>query len=113
MHRLILAATLSSSYGIYGPAYELAENAAARSPNGSGESEEYLNSEKYEIRQRNRNAPDSLVPLIAKLNRIRQSNRKNPIERIAAVFTRSITPLIDLLFKDDTIVALITRFLWW
>jgi starch synthase (maltosyl-transferring) len=75
MYRLILAATLSSSYGIYGPAYELAENAPARSPNGSAESEEYLDSEKYEIRQRNRSAADSLVPLIAKLNRIRQSNR--------------------------------------
>jgi starch synthase (maltosyl-transferring) len=75
MHRLILAATLSSSYGIYGPAYELAENAPARPPNGKAESEEYLNSEKYEIRQRNRNAPDSLVPLIAKLNRIRHANR--------------------------------------
>jgi starch synthase (maltosyl-transferring) len=75
MHRLILAATLSSSYGIYGPAYELAENAAARPPVGRVESEEYLNSEKYEIRQRSRNAPDSLVPLITSLNRIRHTNR--------------------------------------
>ena len=75
MHRLILAATLSSSYGIYGPAYELAENAPARPPNGKAESEEYLDSEKYEIRQRNRNAPDSLVPLITSLNRIRHANR--------------------------------------
>jgi starch synthase (maltosyl-transferring) len=75
MHRLILAATLSSSYGIYGPAYELAENVPARPPAGKAETEEYLNSEKYEIRQRNRNAPDSLVPLITTLNRIRHANR--------------------------------------
>lgn len=75
MYRLILAATLSSSYGIYGPAYELAENAPARSPSGKTESEEYLDSEKYEIRQRSRNSPDSLVPLIASLNRIRHANR--------------------------------------
>jgi starch synthase (maltosyl-transferring) len=75
MYRLILAATLSSSYGIYGPAYELAENAPAGPPNGRTESEEYLDSEKYEIRQRNRNAPDSLVPLITSLNRIRHANR--------------------------------------
>jgi starch synthase (maltosyl-transferring) len=74
MARLILAATLTSSYGIYGPAYELAENTPARSPNGNIESEEYLGSEKYEIRQRNRNAPDSLVPLITKLNRIRRAH---------------------------------------
>jgi starch synthase (maltosyl-transferring) len=42
---------------------------------GKSESEEYLDSEKYEIRQRDRNAPDSLVPLITKLNRIRHENR--------------------------------------
>ncbi|MGB7267875.1 MAG: hypothetical protein WBC92_20320 [Terracidiphilus sp.] len=75
MHRLILAATLCSSYGIYGPAYELAENTPASAPNGKTESEEYLDSEKYQIRQRDRNAPDSLVPLISKLNRIRHANR--------------------------------------
>jgi starch synthase (maltosyl-transferring) len=74
MQRVILAATLVSSYGIYGPAYELAENAPAAPPEGKAESEEYLNSEKYEIRQRNRNAPDSLVPLITSLNRIRREN---------------------------------------
>jgi len=75
MHRLILAATLSANYGIYGPAYELQENAPARPPAGKGESEEYLDSEKYQIRQRNRNAPNSLAPLITALNRIRRENR--------------------------------------
>ena len=75
MYRLILAATLVSNYGIYGPAYELAENAPANPPAGRSESEEYLDSEKYQIRQRDRNRPDSLVPLIATLNRIRRENR--------------------------------------
>jgi starch synthase (maltosyl-transferring) len=75
MYRLILAATLSSSYGIYGPAYELAENVPAQPPIGKTESEEYLDSEKYEVRQRSRNAPGSLVPLITSLNRIRHANR--------------------------------------
>lgn len=75
MHRLILAATLASNYGIYGPAYELAENAPAQPPAGRNESEEYLDSEKYQIRQRNRNEPGSLVPLITALNRIRRENR--------------------------------------
>jgi starch synthase (maltosyl-transferring) len=74
MLRLILAATLSSNYGIYGPAFELAENAAAKPAPGRTESEEYLNSEKYEIRQRDRNVPGSLVPLITVLNRIRRQN---------------------------------------
>lgn len=74
MQRVVLAATLSSNYGIYGPAYELAENAPAFPAPGKSESEEYLNSEKYEIRQRDRNAQGSLVPLITALNRIRRAN---------------------------------------
>ena len=45
MARLVLAATLSANYGIYGPAFELMEN-RAREPG----SEEYLDSEKYQIR---------------------------------------------------------------
>ena len=44
--RLVLAATLAANYGIYGPAFELGENRPANPG-----SEEYLNSEKYEIRQ--------------------------------------------------------------
>ena len=75
MHRVVLAATLVASFGIYGPAYELAENAAAQPPEGRTESEEYLDSEKYQIRQRDRNMPGSLVPLISSLNRIRRENR--------------------------------------
>jgi starch synthase (maltosyl-transferring) len=75
MQRLILAATLTANYGIYGPAYELCENAPASPLPGKTESEEYLDSEKYEIRQRDRNTPDSLVPLITSLNRIRRSNQ--------------------------------------
>jgi len=74
MLRLILATTLTANYGIYGPAYELSENAPARPAPGKAESEEYLDSEKYEIRQRSRNAPGSLVPLITQLNKIRRAN---------------------------------------
>jgi starch synthase (maltosyl-transferring) len=69
MTRLTLAATLSASYGIYGPAFELLEH----EPREPG-SEEYLNSEKYEIRNWNRDHPDSLRPLIARVNRIRRDN---------------------------------------
>lgn len=74
MQRLLLAGTLSANYGIYGPAYELGENAPAKPSPGKTESEEYLDSEKYEIRQRGRNAPGSLVPLITTLNHIRRAN---------------------------------------
>jgi starch synthase (maltosyl-transferring) len=69
MVRLILAATLGASYGIYGPAFELLES----SPREPG-SEEYLNSEKYEIRSWNRNSPDSLKDLVARVNQIRKEN---------------------------------------
>jgi starch synthase (maltosyl-transferring) len=66
--RLILAATLGSSYGIYGPAYELCET---RSLPGT---EEYLDSEKYQLRLWDRNAKHSLQDLITKVNRIRKEN---------------------------------------
>jgi starch synthase (maltosyl-transferring) len=70
MVRLILAATLGSSYGIYGPAFELCENI----PNQPG-SEEYLNSEKYELKHRDLRSPVSLKDLISKVNAIRKNNR--------------------------------------
>jgi starch synthase (maltosyl-transferring) len=70
MARLILAATLGASYGVYGPAFELCEN-IAREPG----SEEYLNSEKYEIKYWDLDRPGSLKELIASVNRIRRENR--------------------------------------
>ena len=67
--RLILATTLAANYGIYGPAFELGEHVPLRSG-----SEEYLNSEKYQIRRWNRRDPNSLAPLITLLNQIRRTN---------------------------------------
>jgi starch synthase (maltosyl-transferring) len=69
MVRAVLAATLGASYGIYGPAFELCE----RIPREPG-SEEYLDSEKYELRQRDLSAPESLRPLLTLLNRVRRDN---------------------------------------
>ncbi len=69
MVRLILAATLGSSYGIYGPAFELCENLPAQPG-----SEEYLNSEKYELKHWDIGSPASLKDLIAKVNAIRKEN---------------------------------------
>ena len=70
MQRLVLATTLAANYGIYGPAYELGENVPVRQG-----SEEYLNSEKYQIRTWDRSASHSIAPLITKLNHIRRTNR--------------------------------------
>jgi starch synthase (maltosyl-transferring) len=67
--RLVLAATLTANYGIYGPAFELCE-ATPREPG----SEEYLNSEKYQIWHWDLDRPDSLKDLIARVNRIRRNN---------------------------------------
>jgi len=69
MARFILAATLGTSYGIYGPAFELCENR----PLAPGR-EEYLDSEKYEIKSWDIDRHDSLREFISKVNRIRHEN---------------------------------------
>jgi len=72
--RVILAATLSANYGIYGPAYELLDWRPAKPSVGKTASEEYLDSEKYQIRDWDRASPDSIAPLITLLNQIRRTN---------------------------------------
>jgi starch synthase (maltosyl-transferring) len=67
--RLVLAATLGANYGIYGPAFELGE-ARAKEPG----SEEYLDSEKYQLRNWNIDSPDSLREMITLVNEIRHEN---------------------------------------
>jgi starch synthase (maltosyl-transferring) len=68
--RFVLAATLGPTYGIYGPAYELYDNR----PLAPGK-EEYCDSEKYEIKQWDIERPDSLQPLIGRVNQIRRENK--------------------------------------
>jgi starch synthase (maltosyl-transferring) len=68
MARLILAATLSSNYGIYGPAFELMEHVARPG------SEEYLDNEKYEIKHWDVDRAASLRALVTRINRIRREN---------------------------------------
>ena len=69
MARFILAATLGANYGIYGPAFELCEGRAIREG-----SEEYLDSEKYQIRVWDTENPNSLRDLIKRVNAIRRVN---------------------------------------
>ncbi|MFC1576847.1 alpha-1,4-glucan--maltose-1-phosphate maltosyltransferase [Candidatus Omnitrophota bacterium] len=68
MMRLVLAATLSSSYGIYGPAFELCLGEAMQGK------EEYLNSEKYEIKRWDWSQSGNLKDFIARINKIRLDN---------------------------------------
>lgn len=67
--RLVLAGTLGTNYGIYGPAFELLENVPAK-PGG----EEYLNSEKYELKQWDIDAQRSLAAVIRSVNQTRREN---------------------------------------
>jgi starch synthase (maltosyl-transferring) len=67
--RLVLAATLSSNYGLYGPAYELIEN----TPNTNGK-EEYFDSEKYETRHYDWDYRNRITELMAKVNHIRKEH---------------------------------------
>jgi starch synthase (maltosyl-transferring) len=69
MTRFVLAATLSANYGIYGPAFELCVNLP-----GEPGSEEYLDSEKYEVMFWDLDAPHSLREFIGRVNRIRRQN---------------------------------------
>jgi starch synthase (maltosyl-transferring) len=69
LSRFVLAATLAANYGIYGPAFELCEN----TPIKPG-SEEYLNSEKYQLRHWNIEEPQNLQTLIARVNEIRRTH---------------------------------------
>ena len=72
MSRLVMAATMTANYGIYGPAYEMMEHVAVK--HGS---EEYLDSEKYQLRYRrfqDLDGPNSLHDFITLVNRIRKRN---------------------------------------
>jgi len=100
--RLVLAATLSPSYGVYS-GYELFENLPASEHN-----EEYLNSEKYEIKDRDYSRPDNLAPLMADLNDIR---RRHPaLHRLRSIRFHSTTnPAVggDNNLSDDGIDAVL------
>jgi starch synthase (maltosyl-transferring) len=99
--RFLLAATLGANYGIYGPAFELCEG-RAREPG----SEEYLDSEKYQIRSWNRDSPDSLRELITLVNKVRRENpalqsdrglRFHPTENDHLIaYTKSTPDLADV-----------------
>ena len=99
--RLVLAATLGANYGIYGPAFELIEG-RAKEPG----SEEYLDSEKYQLRSWNTDSPDSLREMITLVNEIRHENlalqsdrglRFHATENESLIaYTKSTTDLADV-----------------
>jgi starch synthase (maltosyl-transferring) len=95
--RAVLAATLSSLYGIYS-GFELCENAALPGR------EEYFESEKYQFKERDWDAPGNIKELITALNRIRHENRAlqlyanlrfHPVDNDALLFYSKMTPARD------------------
>ncbi len=98
--RLVLAATLSPSYGIYS-GYEDLEG----TPVAPG-SEEYLDSEKYQLRERRLDGP--LLPLVRRLNEIRRANP--PLARIDVRFLETANPALIAYAKgtgDGAIVVVV------
>lgn len=100
--RLVLAGTLTANYGIYGPAFDVCENRPIREG-----SEEYLDSEKYQIREWDLNSPYTIKEYIARVNRSRrehpalQSNnsiRFHPIDNEEIIcYTKQTEDLRDVM----------------
>ena len=67
--RYALAATLSSNYGVYGPAYEFYENTPMEGK------EEYFNSEKYEVRHYDWKRTNRMTDIMMMLNKARKENK--------------------------------------
>ena len=97
MIRVLMAATLSPLYGIYS-GYELCENEALPGR------EEYLDSEKYQFKKRDWNAPGNIKDWIARINQIRKQNRAlqiftnlrfYPADNAAILFYGKMTPARD------------------
>jgi starch synthase (maltosyl-transferring) len=66
--RFVLASTLSSSYGMYGPSYEFLENTPVENK------EEYFNSEKYEVRHYDWKKTNRMTDIISLVNKARKEN---------------------------------------
>ncbi|MFN2484881.1 MAG: alpha-1,4-glucan--maltose-1-phosphate maltosyltransferase [Candidatus Limnocylindria bacterium] len=105
--RYVLAATLSSLYGMYS-GFELCENARL------DDREEYLDSEKYEIRTRDWDAPGNIKPLIAAVNGLRRAHpalqlydnlRFQPVTGERTLFYRKAIPADDGAWTDAIFVA--------
>jgi starch synthase (maltosyl-transferring) len=107
--RLVLAALLSPTYGIYS-GFELYEN-VSREPG----SEEYLDSEKYELKPRNWNVPGGLGPYITRINEIRRKHRA--LSRLTNLEFHDIDKDSMLAFSktaadDDSILVIVNLNPW-
>jgi len=107
MTRIVLATTLSANYGIYGPAFELMDHL----PREAG-SEEYLDSEKYQVREWQLDRPDSLAPFITRLNQIRREHRalrRNASLQWLDIDNPQMLAYAKVLPVDDDIIVVVTN----
>jgi starch synthase (maltosyl-transferring) len=112
--RLVLAGTLAASYGIYGPAFELCETHAVSN------SEEYQDSEKYQIRYWDNDQEGNIRGMVARVNQIRRENaalrhnwnlRFYPVDNDQLLFYGKATP--DLSNIILVVVNLDPRYAHW
>ncbi|WP_410001700.1 alpha-1,4-glucan--maltose-1-phosphate maltosyltransferase [Singulisphaera sp. GP187] len=87
--RLVLAATLGATYGIYGPPFEHCDGTPVRPG-----SEEYLDSEKYQCRYWNLDEPGTLRYFVSRVNTIRRDNPALHFDRNLRFFSTSNSELI-------------------
>jgi starch synthase (maltosyl-transferring) len=96
--RLILAATLGASYGIYGPPFELTESEAVPG------TEDYVGSEKYQQRTWDLDRPGNLRALVTRLNKVRHENpairfdesiRFHPVDNEQLLFFSKVSPELE------------------
>ncbi|WP_370083980.1 alpha-1,4-glucan--maltose-1-phosphate maltosyltransferase [Streptacidiphilus sp. MAP12-16] len=101
--RAILAATLSPSIGVYA-GYELYENAAVRPG-----SEEYLDSEKYQLRPRDWSRTDTLAPLLTTLNLLRREHRSLQLLRNLSFHDTDSDQILAYSKRqdDDTVLVIV------
>jgi starch synthase (maltosyl-transferring) len=107
MARLVLAATLSANYGIYGPAFELQEH-LPREPGA----EEYLDSEKYELRGWDLERADSLAEFIARVNAARRANPALQRDDSLSFFPTDNDALIcyaKIAVEDESVVLVVVN----
>ncbi len=100
--RLVLAATLGATYGIYGPTFEL----CVGTPYSPG-SEEYLDSEKYQVRHWDLDQPHSLHDYIARINLIRRENPALQTDRSLRFIPTDNDSIIAYLKTTDDLADII------
>ncbi|MBC7644085.1 MAG: alpha-1,4-glucan--maltose-1-phosphate maltosyltransferase, partial [Thermoleophilia bacterium] len=107
--RLVLAATLAANYGIYGPAFELAEVRPAHSDGGS---EEYLDSEKYEVRWRDLALATDMEAIITRVNAARRDHpalQRNDTLRFLPTTNDSLIAYTKALPDNSDIVLIVVN----